>query len=194
MFFLPFINIVFGVCCFVRCVGRFYMIKSRCFSALLFSVLSVRLPSLYIRYFWLHRYYIRYFWFCQGVFETFFRYFWLFFIVHISILFCTPAGGLCVCLACVLCALLRLCGCDRLLSMSVVPSVCPVGSAAVPPGTPTQGATGRPPAPPFSTFRVPKIRKTKLFIRNILTIRNICDIMSSPTKKRGKKIWKRQLP
>ena len=60
-------------------------------------------------------------------------------------------------------ALLRLYGCDRLPSVSVVPSVCPVGSAAVPPGTPTQGATGRPPAPPFSTFRVPKIRKTKLF-------------------------------
>lgn len=106
----------------------------------------------------------------KGFFKIFNTFSCLFFRVHLLLSICTPAGGLCVCLACVLCALLRLCGCDRLPSVSVVPSVCPVGSAAVPPGIPTQGATGRPPAPPFSTFRVPKIRKTKLFSEKVLTL------------------------
>ena len=99
-----------------------------------------------------------------------------------------PCRGLCVCLACVLCALLRLCGCDRLPSVSVVPSVCPVGSAAVRPRHPYPGGEIPTPPPPSLNLLSTENKKNETFYRNILTDRNICDIISSPTKKRGNKM------
>ena len=153
---------------FVRCLGCFYMIKKSVLFGSAFLGAFRRLLSIHISYFWLHRYYISYFWLCQYNFESFFSYFWLFFSVHKTILFCTHAGGLCVCLACVLCALFRLCGCDRLPSVSVVPSVCAVGSAAVPPGTPTRGGDRATPGTPFLNLLSNENNKNEDFYQKYL--------------------------
>ena len=67
-----------------------------------------------------------------------------------------------------LCALLRLCGCDRLPSVSVVPSVCLVGSAAVPPGIPTQGGDRATPGTPFLNLSSTENKKNETFYQKYL--------------------------